>query len=133
MFHGYTPTMATASETLSQLIERRLVELERSARTGAAMSHGLISHPYLSRLRRGLVPKVVEPKLAQGIALAIDVPVDQVMAAAGQPMTPGEFKLPARAQRLTGKERDAVLAVIDALLAARGALPAGTGKGRRSA
>lgn len=95
------------------------------------MSHGLISHPYLSRIRRGLVPKVLEPKLAQGIALAIDVPADQVMAAAGQPMTPGPFELPVRAHRLTAKEREAVIAVIDALLAARGvAVPATRKKSR---
>lgn len=84
------------------------------------MSHDKISHPYLSKLRRGIIPKTVESSLAEAISLAIDMPVDQVLAAAGQPMTPGPFRLPKRADRLTSKERDLVISMVDVLLSSRG-------------
>lgn len=117
-------------ESLADLIRRRLGELERSSRSAAALSHGLVSHFTLSRHAAGQTRKLTH-RTAQGIALAIDVPLDEVMAAAGLPMTPGTFELPARSHLLTHKERLAVIAVIDALLDARDALPATTGKRTR--
>jgi hypothetical protein len=119
-------------ESLAELIRRRLSELERSARAAAAQSHGLVSHFTLSRHANGETRKLTH-RTAQGIALAIDVPLDEVMAAAGLPMTPGPFQLPARADLLTSKERQAIIAVMDALLASRDALPATTGKRKRVA
>lgn len=109
-------------ETLSQLITRRLSELDRSARAAAENSHSLVTHFTLSRHARGEVRKL-GLRTAQGMALAIDVPLDEVLRAAGMPMTPGPFELPARAHLLTSKERTAVVAVVDALLDARGIDP----------
>lgn len=119
-------------ESLAELIRRRLAELERSSRGAAELSHGLVSHFTLSRHAAGQTRKLTH-RTAQGIALAIDVPLDVVMTAAGLPMTPGPFELPARADLLTSKERAAVIAVLDALLDARDALPATTGKRKRPA
>lgn len=104
-------------ETLPELITRRLFELDRSARTAASNAHGLISNFTLSRYARGAGGKL-EMRTAQGIALAIDVTLDEVLRAAGMPMAPGDFVLPERAHKLTSKERMAVIAVIDAMLGA---------------
>lgn len=54
------------------------------------------------------------------IAKALDIPVAQIRRAAGRPdRAPRPFVLPPQAADLNGKERRAVLAVVDALLAAR--------------
>lgn len=104
-------------ETLPELITRRLSELDRSARTAAGNAHGLISNFTLSRYARGAGGRL-EMRTAQGIALACDVTLDEVLHAAGMPMAPGDFILPERAHKLTSKERLAVIAVVDAMLAA---------------
>lgn len=116
------PAQKPVQETLQQLIRRRLSELELSTRNAAAHAHGLISHALIARYSNG-VGGTLSAKTAQGLALAIDVPVDVVFAAAGMPNSPGPFTLPARADLLTAKERRAVISVVDAILASRDALP----------
>lgn len=118
VWHVPAALQQPVDETLQDLILRRLSEQEISARTAAERSHGLVAHFTLSRYARGESRKL-NAKTAQGIALALDVPMDVVMRAAGLPMTPGPFELPARAHLLTSKERRAVVAVVDALLGAR--------------
>lgn len=58
-------------------------------------------------------------RAARTIATMLDVPPEDVLKAAGKPVPLGAFRLPEKADALTGNERRAVLGVIDAILDAR--------------
>ncbi|RIJ76656.1 hypothetical protein D1871_11325 [Nakamurella silvestris] len=62
--------------------------------------------------------QAIGDKIADTLATALDLPVSDVLRAAGQRPRLGRFVLPKRADRLTQSERVAVLTVIDAILAA---------------
>lgn len=99
---------------LADLINRRLDEMGVSLRTACkghinvstlgAYSAGSDSRPSTDTMR--------------AIAKAIKVPVRRVEVAAGCPPMRDHFELPKDADRLSARERRAVLAVVDALLAA---------------
>lgn len=104
--------------TLADLIRDERAYRELSLREAARRSGGRVSPSRLASLEHGDIPE--DDRILVGIALALKVPVEDVRAAAGRsrsaPLPP--FRLPKTAQRLTAKDRKAVLAVISALLAA---------------
>lgn len=111
-------------ETLQQLVQRRQRELG-----GAA---GPISTREVWRRGGGdehwsyeIVRKIVErghsnigDRIADRLALALNVPVSRVHAAAGQRQRGAPFVLPPRAAGLTQTEREIMLAVMDGFLGA---------------
>ncbi|MFE1775567.1 hypothetical protein [Streptomyces sp. NPDC059008] len=110
---------------LQQLVMTRLTELgaphrPMSYRAAAARSHGLISHGTIGRLARGEHTGILEDQTLDGLALALALPRAHIERAAGlyreRPAEP--FTLPPRASRLTRREREVVLSVVDALLTA---------------
>lgn len=109
-------------ETLQQLVQRRQRELGGSG--------GPISTRQVW-LRGGgedewsyeTVRRVVElghanigDRIADRLAIALDVSVSKILEAAGQRQRGEPFKLPARANRLSSTERNIVRQVIDAML-----------------
>lgn len=116
------------SESLSELIARRLVELTQR-RGGAVVSlHSawevlppkqdgspLVSYETIRRVSIGEHTNIGD-ETADAIAMMLGVPVDDVLAAAGQRVRLGRFTLPRRADKLEKKERRTVLAVVDAIL-----------------
>lgn len=113
------PQTMTARNALAQLIRTSLAEADIDFRTAASRTEGLISPSNLNRYANGTASNPSSSTLL-GIAIATGCPLDVVRAAAGVPVTPGPFALPDRAHRLTVRERQAVITVIDAMLDARG-------------
>jgi hypothetical protein len=110
---------------LQQLVEARLADLgdrrgPLSARAAAARSEGKVSYETLRLIARGEHSGKLSDDTVAGLALALDVPRSQVLAAMGRtmsgPMRP--FEAPDRWQRLTHRQRQLVVSVGDALLAA---------------
>ena len=128
---------------LQQLVERRLRELgdhrgPMPTRRAAARSEGKVSYETLRLLKLGQHSGAISAEVAEGLALALDVPLTTVLEVAGQRIPLGPFVLPKRAETLTKAERAAVLSVVDAILGAagqdrtRGRVAATGGQGRRS-
>ncbi|WP_460460953.1 hypothetical protein, partial [Angustibacter peucedani] len=95
---------------LQQLVERRLRELgdrrgPMPTRRAAARSEGKVSYETLRLLKIGRHSGAITHEVAQGIALALDVPVRTVLQVAGQRIPLGPFVLPPRAETLTKSER----------------------------
>ncbi|GAU71272.1 hypothetical protein SSP35_32_00010 [Streptomyces sp. NBRC 110611] len=112
-------------DDLQRLVVARLAELGSprrplSYRAAAARSQGHVSHGTIGRIARGQHSGVLEDETLDGLALALDVPRTRIEKAAGifreRPLQP--FTLPARASLLSRSEREVVLSVVDALLAA---------------
>ncbi|MWA07857.1 hypothetical protein [Streptomyces sp. BA2] len=110
---------------LRELVTMRLAELgspERplSYRAAAARSSGRVSHGTIGRIARGDHAGLLTGETIDGLALALGVHPTVVEQAAGmyreRPLEP--FHMPARADRLTRRERGVILAMVDALLAA---------------
>ncbi len=106
---------------LQQLVERRLRELgdhrgPMPSRRAAARSQGKVSYETLRLLRIGQHSGAISQEVAEGLALALDVPVATVLQVAGQRIPQGPFVLPRRADTLTKSERAVVLGVVDAIL-----------------
>lgn len=106
------------SETLAELVAAKRGELGLSYRQAAERSQGLISHSRLAAIENG-EDRGVSDALLRGISTALDLPISRVRKAAGAPPTDRPFTLPARANRLTPRERRLVLNLVDTLLAAR--------------
>lgn len=107
---------------LQRLVLDRLSELDLSYRTAAARSRGMVSHTTIYKIATGKQdPRGLEDQTITGLALALGVSEPEVRRAIGftnvQP--PTEFKLPAKANHLTPKERKAILSMIDAFIASR--------------
>lgn len=105
---------------LPDLIKDRLAEMGShgralSIRDAAARSGGKISHARLTQLAAGDVGRVSD-RVIEGVAAAIDVPISTVYESLSirRPYEP--FKLPPEANRLSRRQRDAVLSVIKAML-----------------
>ncbi|MFE6692052.1 hypothetical protein ACFVFQ_36990 [Streptomyces sp. NPDC057743] len=120
-------------DDLQELVVARLAELGSrqrplSFRAAAARSQGHVSHATIGRIARGQHTGVLEDETLDGLALALDLPRTHLEQAAGifreRPAQP--FTLPPRANLLSRSERDVVLSVVDAILAA------GAGATRRS-
>jgi hypothetical protein len=106
---------------LQQLVEQRLRELgdhrgPMPTRRAAARSEGRVSYETLRLLKIGQHSGAISHEVAEGIALALDVPVNVVLKVAGQRIPQGPFVLPKRAETLTKSERAVVLSVVDAIL-----------------
>ncbi len=132
---------------LKELMEKRLQDLgddrgPLSARQAAMRSDGLVSYETLRLLLRGQHSGVISRDTAQGIAQALEVPLEQVLRLAGQRVPQGPFTLPERADTLVPAERAVVLSVVDAILdaaqrdrslmravAGSAAVPGGTAEG----
>lgn len=151
--------MSDVTETLQDLMERRLRDLGKRRGRGesislreaygrlldkvndhnadvAATGQGDEIHPptyeVFRRIRNGHTK--ISDTTAVALATMLDVDVNEVFAAARVRPTLGKFKLPTRADRLTEEQRAVVLAVIDTILDAGelGAAATGAvaGKGR---
>lgn len=121
--------MGDMQETLQDLMERRLSELGRRRgrkeplnlrevwQTLPADEKGkrAISYELVRRVQREGHTRISD-RAADAIATMLDVPVGDVLHAAGQRRRLGRFELPRRADRLTDPERTTVLAVVDAIL-----------------
>ncbi|MGL5858051.1 MAG: hypothetical protein ACRC35_06545 [Angustibacter sp.] len=108
-------------QNLQELVDRRLWELgERgkplSTRMAAQRSHGKVSYETLRLLQSGKHSGSVNRDTAEGIAEALDVPLNRVLRLAGQRIPQGPFVLPKKADTLTPSERATVLSVVDAIL-----------------
>ncbi|WKK24260.1 hypothetical protein QZH56_00875 [Streptomyces olivoreticuli] len=110
---------------LQELVTARLAELGTpgrplSHRAAASRSQGHISHATIGRIARGEHTGTLEEETLDGLALALSLSRTDIEEAAGiyreRPAEP--FVLPPRASRLTRREREAVLSVVEALLAA---------------
>lgn len=106
------------TSALAALVRAQRAELGLSLRQAAEKSGGLVGPSTLNAIERG-EPRRVTDRIITGIATALELPESKVRRAAGlaaQAMPP--FVLPARAQRLTARERRLVLNLVDTLLAA---------------
>jgi hypothetical protein len=110
---------------LQKLVVERLTRLGSSRRSlsyraAAARSQGLVSHGTIGRIARGQHTGVLSDETLDGLALALGVPRTYIEKAAGifRERPPQKFTLPPRASLLSHKEREVVLSVVDALLAA---------------
>src|SRR3954454_3732809 len=113
-------TMSDVSD-LQQLVESRLRELGNargplSTRQAAARAGGKVSYETLRLIRTGRHSGSISQDVAEGLALALDVPWAGVLAVAGRRIPQGPFVLPKRAEALTKSERGVVLSVVDAIL-----------------
>jgi hypothetical protein len=113
------PTVARV-KPLPDLIKDRLAELGShgkplSVRAAARASGGKISHAQLSAIANGYVGSVTD-RVLEGIPLAIDVPRSEIYAAHGVRRPHDSFRLPPEADRLTRRQREAVLSVVRAML-----------------
>jgi hypothetical protein len=106
---------------LQELVDRRLTELgagrgPMSTRQAAARSGGKVSYETLRLIKIGQHSGSISQEVAEGIAQALEVPVDDVLRLAGRRIPQGPFVLPRRAETLTKSERAVVLSVVDAIL-----------------
>jgi transcriptional regulator with XRE-family HTH domain len=102
--------------TLPELIRNRLEELDLSYRKAAERSGGLMSYSTLNNLALGRYPKTMTERTMKGLALALDVPFKRVVEAAAEHGPQPRFALPREADKLTPKQRQAVVAMVRALL-----------------
>lgn len=123
--------MARVGETLQQLVERRLYEMGKSRGRDEALNllevwqslpedergKRPISYEIVRRIAKG-EHRNIGDRAADAVATMLDVPVGDVLKAAGQRPRLGRFDLPRRADRLNEKERTVVLSVVDAILGA---------------
>lgn len=113
-------------ETLQQLVERRLQEMGRrhgrqepltlleAYRTLPDEGDWVVYELVRRVLREG--HRNIGDRAADTIATMLDVPVGDVLTAAGKRPRLGPFRLPTRADRLDEQERRVVLSVVDAIL-----------------
>lgn len=124
-------------ESLQELFRRRQRELgvqgnPLTTREVWLRADGRVSYETFRRIEKGTHTKIGD-EVADALAIALDVPVSTVLAAAGQRPRLGKFELPRRADRLNEDERRVVVSVVDAILTAGqrdqdqpGAEPSGT-------
>lgn len=103
---------------LQQLVLSRLMELDLSPREAAQRSRGKVSYSTLRLIGRGEHSMHVKDETAEGIALALDVPVSVVYERAGVPQPRSRWDWPSRFDRLTLAERRAVESMAAAILGA---------------
>ena len=102
---------------LQTLIANRLAELDLTYRAASAKSGGQISASHLNNIVAGYHLGELGDATVLGIAAAIDVRLSEVQAAADASKEPVvEFRLPKKANKLSPKQRKAVMAMVNALL-----------------
>lgn len=123
---------STPVQSLQTLVLSRLQALgdetgPMTAREAARRSEGMVSYETLRNLARGVrhTGRITD-RVAEGISLALQVPVAKVYEAAGAPVPGERWKWPQRFDRLDPAQRSLVEDVAAALLEARE-------KGRRDA
>lgn len=106
--------------TLRQLVAEQRTSLGMSLRDVADRSGGLLSSSTVHAIETGR-RTTVSDETVDGLAKAFRVPVSLVRDAAGyaDADVTEPFKLPRKANRLTRRERDHVLELIDLLLERR--------------
>jgi transcriptional regulator with XRE-family HTH domain len=106
--------------TLQQLVKRERERLGLSLADVASRSDGLLSRSTVHAIEQGRRTTVGDETL-RGLAAGLSLPLANVQSAAGVggSDTDEVFVLPRRAQRLTRKERDHVLELVDLLLERR--------------
>lgn len=108
-------------ETLQELALRRLQELgddsgPMSAHQAVQRAQGKMSYELLRRILRGLHGGNINDRVAEGLSLALQVPLARVYEAAGQ-LTPGEpWAWPERFARLPAPQRKIVEDMVGAML-----------------
>jgi predicted DNA-binding protein len=124
--------LSDVTETLQDLLERRLRELGQRRGRGESISlreawqrlpedaEGRRTPTYetFRRIRQGGHTNISD-ETAAALATMLDVPAEHVYAAARIPPRLGPFELPSRAEALNPGERAAVLGVVDAILGAK--------------
>jgi hypothetical protein len=101
---------------LSDLVNRRLQEIGGLSNRGmAAASGGLMSHGTAAKIVNGRHGKVEEQTII-GLARALQLPESTIRRTLGLPAKQAPFVLPDRANRLTQRQRSAIMRVIDAML-----------------
>lgn len=106
---------------LEDLVLTRLAELGEpgspmSVRQAAARSRGLISYETLRQMSRGEHSGKISDRTAEGVALALDVSVQDVYNAVRVPRPQSRWTLPNRFDRLDSAQRRLVEDVAAALL-----------------
>lgn len=106
---------------LQELVIGRLAELDLSYRRAAERTNGLCSYATLNHIALGRqAADGVTARTAKGLSLALDVPLSLVQQAISDSTDAAkaavEFRLPKKAEKLTPKQRKAVLAFVNALL-----------------
>lgn len=118
--------MSQVTETLAQLLERRLLEMGKSRGRDEKISlreaymrlpedRPGVSYETVRRIREEGHTNI-GAGTARALATMLGVTVEEVQLAAGQRPTLGRFELPDRADRLNEGERNVVLGVVDAIL-----------------
>lgn len=109
---------------LQDLVLRRLAELgvpgsPMSIREATRRSRDRLNYETLRKIARGEHSGDITDQTAEGLSLALDVPVQQVYAAARIPRPLSRWQWPARFDRLDLEDRRTVEEVAAALLRAR--------------
>lgn len=104
---------------LQRLIIDRLAELGLTYREAAERSSNLISFGRLNGIANGRLGQLNE-KTIRGIALALDVPIKTVRESCQMPVSPTEFRLPARSVYLSPQSRRLLMDMTNRLLEAEG-------------
>lgn len=106
---------------LQDLMLRRLADLgtpgsPMSVRQAAERARGLVSYEIFRQIARGEHSGKITDRTAEGMALALDVPVQQVYSAARVPRPMSRWLWPERFDRLDPAQRRLVEDVASALL-----------------
>lgn len=114
-------------DQLSALVVSRLLELNLSAREAAKRSRGRVSYSTLRNIARGVHGGAITDRVAEGISMALEVPLRLVYEAAKAPQPMSRWEWPSRFDRLMPEERRLIEEMAAALLRAydRGAREAG--------
>ena len=109
---------------LQDLVLNRLAELgvpgaPMSIREAARRSGGRLNYETLRKISRAEHSGDITDQTAEGLSMALDVPISQIYAAARVPRPMSRWNWPAQFDRLTIEERRVVESVASALLRAR--------------
>lgn len=108
-----------SEQSLPSLVRNRLAELNISPTEAARRSQGLVSAETLRLIARGAHNGQLRSTVPQGIALALEVPLADVLAAAGMPERHGRWDWPHRFDVLDPHERRVVESVAASIMAAK--------------
>jgi hypothetical protein len=116
---------------LAELVAQRLFDLgdgtgSLSMKAAVDRAKGRISYENFRRIARGEHGGQINDRIAEGLALALDVPLAEVYRVAGLPQPSGRWEWPTKYDRLDIAQRRIVEDVADGFLTAYD-------KGRRDA
>jgi hypothetical protein len=124
MTHGDQVGGRDASNELQDLVLRRLAELgvpgsPMSIREATRRTRSRVNYETLRKIARGEHSGDIADQTAEGLSLALDIPLQEVYAAARVPRPLGRWEMPARFDRLNLEDRRVVEEMAAALLRAR--------------